>query len=748
MSTKLDSKKHSYEELEQKIARLERQVAFYKNIADSAQESIFILSPDCRIEYINSHATRELNLTEDKILGKKIQAIFPEEIAQKQCEFIQSVIQTGKGKQAISESSYNGQKVWLDTLIVPLKNEQGKIESIMGISRNITERKLAENEINEKENTYRTLIENANDGIYIRDKDGKIEFVNEKFLEIHGYTREEIIGTRVWDYLHPEDLEKIKASNSSLSEIGEGVRESSRVITQSGEIKYVDINTVPMIINGKEKAFGIVRDITSRVQIEERLKMLSEVTHEGIIIHQKGKIIDTNPAILEMLKIDREIAEKSSVFDFIRKDYHAVVKEKLSQNYMGSYEIVAVRKDQTEFTAELKVKTIEINNQTVRVVSINDISNRKVIESEIQKLSTAVKQSPVSIVITDLKGNIEYANPQFSRITGYTNDELIGQNPRILKTGHTSREEYKNLWATILQGKIWEGEFLNRRKDGTTYWENATISPIKDKDEKIINFLAIKEDITERKKDREMLLETTQNLKKANATKDMFFSILAHDLRSPMGNIMQFTSLLDLNFDTFDDEDKRSYIRLVKDLSEKTFDLLENLLAWSRVQLNKMDFTPEKVNLKDIAEETLDIFEENLKNKNIHFINNINTSTYVFANEESIKLVFRNLLSNAIKFTPQKGKIEITAQRIKNPDTGRSHYKICFKDTGVGIPKDKISKIFDADRNFSTKGTNNEKGTGLGLILCKEFIEKNNGKISVSSTLGKGSQFCFTLPLG
>jgi len=169
-------------------------------------------------------------------------------------------------------------------------------------------------------------------------------------------------------------------------------------------------------------------------------------------------------------------------------------------------------------------------------------------------------------------------------------------------------------------------------------------------------------------------------------------------------------------------------------------------LAWSRVQLNKIDFTPEKINLKDIAEETLAIYEENIKNKEIQLINNLNTDIFVLVNEESIKLVFRNLLSNAIKFTPQKGKIEITANKVKNPDNGKFHHEICIKDTGVGIPKDQIPIIFDVDRNFSTKGTNNEKGTGLGLILCKEFIEKNNGDIRVKSTLGKGSQFCFTLP--
>ena len=742
----METTKKSYKKLEQQIANLKKQVAFYKNIADSAKESIFIISPDCTVEYINDFATKELNLNKEDIIGKKIQSLFPTDIAQEQCNYIQTVFKTGECKQAVSESSYGGRKVWLDTLIIPLKNNKNEIESVLGISRDITERKLSELEITEKEKTYRTLIENANDGIYIRDKNGEIEFINDKFTEIIGFKKEEIIGTKSWDYIHPDDLKKIKKSSKSLPEIGNGFHNMARIITKKGQTKHVDINTVPIILNSEEKAFGIVRDITHRVQIEERLKMLSKVTTEGIIIHQNGKIIDTNPALLEMLRIDEKIAAKSSLFDFIKKDYHEIVKEKLSQNYKGTYEIVVVRINKTEFPAEVKVKTIEFNNQTVRVVSINDVSNRKAVKKEIRQLSTAVKQSPVSIIITDLKGNIEYANPQFTRITGYTYEEFIGQNPKILKTGHTSRKEYQELWKTIHNGNIWEGEFLNRRKDGTTYWEYATISPITDNNGKIINFLAIKEDITERKKDREQLVETAQNLKKANATKDKFFSILAHDLRSPMGNIMQLSNLVYQNYNSFDDENKKNYIKLIKNLSEKTFELLENLLAWSRIQLNKIDFTPEEINIKNIAEEALDIYNENIKKKNLSIDNQITQEIFALANEESIKLVIRNLLSNAIKFTPHGGKIELNTEKIKNKKTGISQSKICIIDTGVGVPKDQLTKIFDIDRNFTTKGTDNEKGTGLGLILCKEFIQRNNGEIWVESTIGKRSQFCFTLP--
>lgn len=740
------SEKLSYHELEKQNADLKNQVEFYKNVVDSTKESIFIISSDYKIKYVNPFALHELNLKEEEIIGKSIQSVFPPDIADNQSKFIKSVIETGKYKQSVSKSYYNNKLVWLDTLIIPLKNENGKTENILGISRDITDRKLTEIEIAENENKYRTLIENANDGIYIRSKDGTIEFVNDKFIEIHGFEKDEIIGTKSWDYIHPEDLGKIKNTGRPLPEIGDGFHDIARIITKNGSFKYVDINTVPITLKGKEKAFGIVRDITSRIQIEERLKMLTKVTNEGIIIHQNGNIIDTNPALLKMLRIDEKIAAKSGLFDFIKEDYHELVKQKLAKNYKGSYEIIAKRIDGSEFSAEVNVKSIEFNNKPLRVVSITDISNRKAVEAEIRKLSTAVKQSPVSIVITDLKGTIEYVNPKFTKVTGYTYDELIGQNSRILQTGKTSRAEYKNLWKTILSGNIWEGEFLNKRKDGTTYWENATISPIKDDNGKITNFLALKEDITDQKIARKKLIDSAKNLKIANSTKDKFFSILAHDLRSPIGNIMQLSSLLDNNYNSFIEANKKNYINLIRNLSEKTYELLENLLAWSRIQLNKIDFTPEKVNINQIIDETYDIFEENIKNKNIRFFNHIDSNTTAIANAESIKLVFRNLLSNALKFTPSGGKIEIFSESDTDNNSTEKYIKICIRDTGVGIDKNLLNKLFDIDANISTSGTENEKGTGLGLILCKEFIEKNRGIITVESKPGVGSKFCFTLP--
>jgi two-component system sensor histidine kinase/response regulator len=220
--------------------------------------------------------------------------------------------------------------------------------------------------------------------------------------------------------------------------------------------------------------------------------------------------------------------------------------------------------------------------------------------------------------------------------------------------------------------------------------------------------------------------------------------ILAHDLRSPVGNIMQISEFLDENFIDFSEEKKKTFVNLLRKLSGKTFDLLENLLTWSRIQLNKVDFSPEKFNLHEIVNKTISIYEENVKQKDISLTNNIKSTVTPFGNKESVNVVFRNLITNAIKFTPNGGSITIESNQITIENSPFISVSVC--DSGVGIPEDQIQNLFKIDTNYTTEGTNNEEGTGLGLILCKEFVEKNGGTIKVQNNKPSGTIFTFTIP--
>ena len=252
--------------------------------------------------------------------------------------------------------------------------------------------------------------------------------------------------------------------------------------------------------------------------------------------------------------------------------------------------------------------------------------------------------------------------------------------------------------------------------------------------------LEIFHDITDRKQSELRLKEYAGELEDANNTKNKLFSIIAHDLRSPFNSILGLTNLLNDKYTSYSESEKKTIILKLKESSENAFNLLENLLAWSLTQRNGIKVNPETIDLSEIASLQLEVFDTLSHSKNIQVDNQIVQGTFVVADRNMITTVMRNLLNNALKFTHSGGRIVITAFEIHN------QIEVSFTDNGVGISMDVLKELFSSNESFTTKGTANEKGTGLGLMVCKEFVEINGGKIQVDSVLGKGSRFSFTLP--
>ena len=230
-------------------------------------------------------------------------------------------------------------------------------------------------------------------------------------------------------------------------------------------------------------------------------------------------------------------------------------------------------------------------------------------------------------------------------------------------------------------------------------------------------------------------------LHELNATKDKFFSIIAHDLRTPFSSIIALSEMLvqlikEKNYDGIEE-----YAALIEQSSNQAMDLLSNLLGWARSQTGRIEFKPERLNLSQLLDETAQMFDQVAVPKNITIKRNFTEDLVIFADKQMIGTVLRNLISNAIKFTRPGGEISLLAK--PEPD----HAMVTVSDTGVGISEERLKKMFRIEYNESTYGTANEKGTGLGLILCKEFIEKHDGRIWAESETGKGSAFCFSLPL-
>lgn len=352
----------------------------------------------------------------------------------------------------------------------------------------------------------------------------------------------------------------------------------------------------------------------------------------------------------------------------------------------------------------------------------------------------AIDQSPVSIVITDTNGAIEYVNPKFSSLTGYNLNEVVGKNPNVLRTDLTPAATFRDLWETIKSGKVWQGEFINKKRNDEIYYEEAIISPIVDEKQKIISYLAIKTDITERKKHEELIKARNEELVELNATKDRLFSIIAHDLKGPIGNLQQLLEIADYDLSHGDKSNVEEILRLLKNTAKTSFVLLENLLAWSRSQLNAVTVRPDFFNLTDAVEEAVNLMAAAINAKKITLEKDYQPINMAYADKSMIDTVMRNLLSNAIKFTPKNGMIKIRVNENENETL------LKITDTGVGIHPHRLEKLFVFSENQSTKGTAGEKGTGLGLVLSREFILKNQGRIWVESEVDKGSTFFFALP--
>lgn len=365
--------------------------------------------------------------------------------------------------------------------------------------------------------------------------------------------------------------------------------------------------------------------------------------------------------------------------------------------------------------------------------------NEKTIKESERKYRTLLETILEGVWQIDEDGNTNYVNPIMAEMLGYTVDEMNGKHLFHFMDEKGKEIANKNI-EDRKKGIEAQHDFEFIRKDGKRiYCLLQTVPIIKDSEYK--GALASVMDITKRKMDEQRLHRLVYELRTANATKDKFFGIIAHDLRSPLASIISYTSKYISNFENSSIMDLKEIIFDISDTSAQLFKLLENLLEWSRINRGKVEYMPINLGLKDFADEASMLLGSNAKEKNIQLINEINGDIIVYVDNNLTQVIFHNLISNAIKFTEEGGKITLKATLLDK------FALVEVADTGIGIDEKVIQKLFRIDQKITKSGTAGEKGTGLGLILCKEFVEMQGGEISVESELGKGTKFIFSLPL-
>lgn len=471
----------------------------------------------------------------------------------------------------------------------------------------------------------------------------------------------------------------------------------------------------------------------------KKFELLYQTSNDAILIIENNKIIDCNIKSEYVFNTGKNNILNKSLLDFSPKFQNdgSSSAEKLysilEDAYKGKPRLFEwlFSKNENYFYSEINISPLITDNKHYIVAIIRNITERKRIEEQNLRLLHAVEQSPTSIMITNTKGDIEYVNPKFSEVTGYSRDEVLGQNPRILKSGELSLNVYQELWKTISSGTEWRGEFHNKKKDGELYWEMASISPVKNSLGKITHYIALKEDITEAKKIEESLKQLAAELTQQNKYLEQFAYIISHNLRSPVANIIGIAETLTDPSLTQEEEKE-----LMNGLAFSARKLDEVILDLNNIlQIKKgVNEVKEKVYFSNLLKDIEDSISSLIKNEGVEIISDFSEIDEIFTLKSYMRSIFYNLITNSVKYK-QPGKkpiIEIKSRKIDNK------ILLNFKDNGLGLNLNDVGKqVFGIYKRFH----DHKEGKGLGLFMTKLQVEALNGKILINSEVNKGTEF-------
>lgn len=487
-------------------------------------------------------------------------------------------------------------------------------------------------------------------------------------------------------------------------------------------------------------------------ELDRSYKDLFNTVTEAIYIQDKdGKFIEVNNGALEMYGYDRDEFIGNTP-EFLsapgKNDFPEIVKH-IKEAFKGKtqkFKFWGKRKNGDIFPKDVILNKGHYLGKEVIIATARDISDKKKAENEIAKMQSRLalifKNYP-NMAMYESNGPNDFMSENVTEMLGYP-PYLFTENIKFINSivhPDYSKKIEKNIhdWLENSNCKNLRVEYPCKRADGEYIWIEDFLQKETTQDGQ--NFIkGIMIDITERKKQIEKLQQYADELKNLNVSKDKFFSIIAHDLRSPFNGLLGFSTVLLEELHDLTSAEIKEYAGYIHTSAKTVYNLVDNLLQWSRIQTGRIEYQPIKIDLYEEVYKSLELFNSNAIAKRIKLFNEIEPNTFISADQNMLRSILQNLISNGIKFTKSGGSIKISS---KEKD---KFIQIEISDTGIGIEMKNIAKLFRIDSQFSNLGTSNEEGTGLGLILSKELVEKNKGQIWVKSTLKKGTTFFFTLP--
>lgn len=651
--------------------------------------------------------------------------------------------------------------------LIQLNGEPCMMAEIIDIS----ERKKAEQQLREREtelNNAQELAQMASWRVDLTNNQLSLSKNYKKLIRLEDETIDVTLDYFI-SRVHPDDVHLMNPENYQLTPESLPVSSDFRISMPDGSVKWFQNSMVGEFAEGRLVALkGTSIDITEKKKREDEIRSQNEKL-SAILNSLPDKLFvhDANGNFLEayttnsdgyIVPIDQLLG--SNLHDIFPKEVADLnlkyLKECLSRKKLITHEFSTDYKG-TWATFEVRVFPF-MEDKVIRFV--RDITKSKEYERQIVKLNKAIEQSPVAIVITDTDANITYTSRAFEQITGYSKDEVIGKNTRILKSGGNSIDVYTNMWNTIKSGEIWEGELINKKKDGTLYWEYLSITPLFENSSKITSYLAVKQDITDKKnREQEILdlnaslerkvVERTAQLEAANKAKSEFLANMSHEIRTPMNAILGYTELLG---PLVNSKLQQEYLQSIKSSGKGLLTLINDILDLSKIEAGKLEIFYDYVSTESFFTEFEKIFALKVQEKKLDFNLEITSGTpeCLYIDESRLRQIIFNLVGNAIKFTTQ-GSVNIKVytenpQEVKLKDKTEYYIDLYIEisDTGSGISKDQLEEIFKPFVQEADKRAIG--GTGLGLSISRRLAELMNGKIEVESELGKGSKFLVKLP--
>ena len=794
-----NSENEKYKNTEEKLRESE---LHFRTLADSGQALIWTSGTDKKCNYFNRPWLDFTGRTLEQELGDGwVEGVHSDDLQQCVETYVTAFDRQEKFSMEYRVRHFSGEYRWIQDDGTPRYNSKGKFIGFIGHCLDITNRIQAVELIKLEEARLESLLKiNQHPAESIQSlldfaldeaisltgsKIGYIYLYNEnkKEFTLNTWSKEvmqqckvtepqtiyELDKTGVWGeavrQAKPIVINDFAATNPLKKGIPEGHATLRKFLTVPvfGGVHIVAVVSVANKLDDYNdsdiRQLNLMMDavwkIVQRKQAEEtihiseaRLKRAEIASKSGNWeLHLDSQIMIASDGAIKLYGVEQNQFKYETIKKIPLPDYRPLLDEALKKLILENIPYDIEFKIKAADTGEIKdIHSAAIYEKEKKILFgvIQDITERKQMEEALResesKYRALIESSNDVIFCVDKNGYYKFVNQVFASTFGQSAEYFYGKSFWDIYPKEHADHRFEASSKVFQTGEAGSVEVMVPLPEKTLYYLAKT-NPIKDIHGNVIMNLTHAIDITERKLAEELLKENEGRLLELNATKDKFFSIIAHDLKSPFNSIAGFSDLLVEQVREKNYEGIEEYATIIQDSSQRVMDLLMNLLEWSRSQTGRMQYNPEFVELVGLLNQVCELMNDTAHQKSITLDLKIPRTAPIIADKAMLSTVLRNLLSNAVKFTNPGGTITISI--VQKPQ----ELLISFADNGVGIRKEQIDKLFRIDQSYSTTGTLNEKGTGLGLILCKEFVEKHGGKICVESEVGQGSRFYFTLPL-